>query len=121
MNVVIPRDSKQPDAALKFALYLTNDNNQLSFAKAANVLPSTVKSLSDTYFKDTPTNASTLDKARVISAQELQQGEVLTPRLKDIKLLQKAIYENLQAAMLDEKTVDKAVEDAANEWNSRVR
>jgi putative chitobiose transport system substrate-binding protein len=118
MNVVIPRDSKQPDAALKFALFVTNDQNQLTFAKAANVLPSTVKSLTDSYFKDAPANASTLDKARVISAQELQQAEVLTPRLKDIKLLQKAIYENIQAAMLDEKTVDKAVEDAANEWNS---
>ncbi|WP_017315583.1 ABC transporter substrate-binding protein [Mastigocladopsis repens] len=118
MNVVIPRDSKQPDAALKFALFLTNDENQLSFAKAANVLPSTVKSLTDSYFKDAPANASTLDKARVISAQELQQAEVLTPRLKDIKRLQKAIYENIQAAMLGEKTVDKAVEDAAQEWNS---
>ncbi|GAA6615684.1 ABC transporter substrate-binding protein [Scytonema sp. NUACC26] len=119
MNVVIPRDSKQPDAALKFALYLTNDNNQLTFAKAAGVLPSTVKSLSDSYFKDVPTNASTLDKARVISAQELQQADVLTPRLKDIKRLQKTIYENLQAAMLGEKTVDKAVEDAASEWNNQ--
>jgi putative chitobiose transport system substrate-binding protein len=117
MNVVIPRDSKQPDAALKFALYLTNDNNQLTFAKAAGVLPSTVKSLSDSYFKDVPTNASTIDKARAISAQELKQAEVLTPRLKDIKRLQKVIYENLQAAMLGEKTADKAVEDAASEWN----
>jgi putative chitobiose transport system substrate-binding protein len=118
MNVVIPRDSKQPDAALKFALFLTNDENQLTFAKAANVLPSTVKSLTDSYFKDAPANASALDKARVISAEELRQAEILTPRLKDIKRLQKAIYENLQAAMLDEKTVDKAVEDAAQEWNS---
>ncbi|MBW4627765.1 MAG: extracellular solute-binding protein [Brasilonema octagenarum HA4186-MV1] len=118
MNVVIPRDSKQPDAALKFALFLTNDENQLSFAKAANVLPSTTKSLADSYFKDAPANASTLDKARVMSAQELQKAEILTPVLKDIKLLQKAIYENLQAAMLGEKTVDKAVEDAAQEWNS---
>ncbi|MEC4819815.1 MAG: sugar ABC transporter substrate-binding protein [Scytonema sp. PMC 1069.18] len=118
MNVVIPRDSKQPDTALKFALYLTNAQNQLTFAKAANVLPSTVKSLSDSYFSDTPPNASPLDTARIISANELKQAEVLTPRLKDIKRLQKAIYENLQAAMLDEKTVDKAVEDAANEWNS---
>ena len=40
MNVVIPRSSKNPDAALKFALFVTNDDNQLGFAKAANVLPS---------------------------------------------------------------------------------
>jgi putative chitobiose transport system substrate-binding protein len=118
MNVVIPRDAKQPDAALKFALFVTNDENQLAFAKAANVLPSTVKALSDSYFKDVPTSGTTVEKARVISATQLQQAEVLTPRLKNIKVLQKAIYENLQAAMLDEKTVDKAVEDAAQEWNS---
>jgi putative chitobiose transport system substrate-binding protein len=118
MNVVIPRDAKQPDAALKFALFVTNDENQLAFAKAANVLPSTVKALSDSYFKDVPASATTVEKARVISATQLQQAEVLTPRLKNIKVLQKAIYENLQAAMLDEKTVDKAIEDAAQEWNS---
>ncbi|MEA5602629.1 sugar ABC transporter substrate-binding protein [Nostoc sp. UHCC 0252] len=119
MNIVIPRDSKQPDNAVKFALFVTNDENQLAFAKAANVLPSTVKALSDTYFKDVPANASTVEKARVITAKQLQQAEILTPTLKDFNKLQKAVYENLQAAMLDQKTVDKAVEDAAQEWNNR--
>jgi putative chitobiose transport system substrate-binding protein len=38
--------------------------------------------------------------------------------MKDLNKLQKAIYENLQAAMLDEKTVEQAVSDAAEEWNS---
>lgn len=119
MNIVIPRDTKQPDAALKFALFVTNDENQLAFAKAANVLPSTIKALDDSYFKDVPATASTIDKARIISAKQLQQAEILTPTLKDFNKLQKAIYENLQAAMLGEKTVDKAVEDAAQEWNNR--
>ncbi len=119
MNIVIPRDTKQPDSAVKFALFLTNDENQLSFAKVADVLPSTVKALSNSYFKDVPANASTLEKARVITAKELQQAEILTPTLKDFNKLQKAVYENLQAAMLDQKTVDKAVEDAAQEWDNR--
>ncbi|MDZ7961321.1 MAG: sugar ABC transporter substrate-binding protein [Aulosira sp. DedQUE10] len=120
MNLVIPKDSKHPDAAVKFALFVTNDQNQLVFAKAANVLPSTVKSLSDSYFKDVPATAATVDKARVISAKQLQQAEILTPTLKDFNKLQKAIYENLQAAMLGEKTVDKAVEDAEQQWNNRA-
>ncbi|NDJ24698.1 extracellular solute-binding protein [Nostoc sp. B(2019)] len=119
MNIVIPRETKNPDAAVKFALFVTNDENQLAFAKAANVLPSTVKALSDSYFKDVPATASTVEKARVITAQQLQQAEILTPTLKDFKKLQKAVYENLQAAMLDQKTVDKAVEDAAQQWNQR--
>ncbi|MBD2166380.1 sugar ABC transporter substrate-binding protein [Calothrix membranacea FACHB-236] len=120
MNLVIPKDSKYADGAVKFALFVTNDQNQLAFAKAANVLPSTVKSLSDSYFKDVPASATTVDKARVISAQQLQQAEILTPTMKDFNKLQKAIYENLQAAMLDQKTVDKAVEDAAQQWNNRT-
>lgn len=119
MNIVVPRETKQPDAAVKFALFVTNDENQLAFAKAANVLPSTTKALADSYFQDVPANASTVEKARIISAQQLKQAEILTPSLKDIKKLQKAIYENLQAAMLGDKTVDKAVEDAAQEWNNR--
>lgn len=119
MNVVIPRDSKQPDAALKFALFLTNDQNQLAFAKAANVLPSTVKALADSYFKDVPATATTYDKARTVSASQMQQAEVLTPTLKNFNVLQKSIYDNLQAAMLGEKNIDQAIGDAEKEWNSQ--
>ena len=119
MNVVIPRDTKQADAAVKFALFITNDQNQLEFAKAANVLPSTTKALADTYFKNVPADAPTYDKARTISASQLQQAEVLTPTLKNSNVLQKAIYDNLQAAMLNEKTIDQAIADAEKEWNNQ--
>ncbi|HEY9703807.1 MAG TPA: sugar ABC transporter substrate-binding protein, partial [Allocoleopsis sp.] len=39
MNLVINNDSKHPDSALKFALFVTNNQNQLVFAQKANVLP----------------------------------------------------------------------------------
>ena len=120
MNLVIPRDTEQPDNALKFALFVTNNQNQLSFAKAANVLPSTTAALSNSYFKTVAANGSALEKARVISAGELPNAEVLVPAMKNINVLQKAIYENLQAAMLGEKTVDQAVADAAQEWDNRA-
>jgi putative chitobiose transport system substrate-binding protein len=119
MNLVIPRNSDQPDAALKFALFVTNNNNQLAFAKAANVLPSTVAALKDSYFTALPTNAPPADQARVISAKQMQDAEVLIPTIKDIKALQKVVYDNLQAAMLGEKTVDQAAADAAAEWDGR--
>jgi putative chitobiose transport system substrate-binding protein len=59
-----------------------------------------------------------VEQARNISATQLQDAEVLVPAMKDLKKLQKAIYENLQAAMLGEKPVEQAVADAAEEWNS---
>jgi len=119
MNLVIPRNTDAPDAAVKFALFISNDENQLAFAKAANVLPSTTQALADPYFADVAESASTLDKARAVSARQMQDAEVLLPPNEDIKELQKIIYDNLQAAMLGDKTVDQAVTDAATEWNER--
>lgn len=117
MDLVIPRATDQPQAALKFAQFVTNNENQLSFAKAADVLPSTSKALEDNYFKTVGNQASAVDKARVISASQMKNAEVLVPAMKNVKDLQKAIYDNLQAAMLGEKPVDRAIADAAQTWN----
>ncbi|XZN89149.1 MAG: ABC transporter substrate-binding protein [Microcoleus sp.] len=119
MNLVVPRDSKRPDDAVKFALFVTNSQNQLAFAKAANVLPSNVDALKDSYFKSLPPDAPTADRARIVSASGLEKAELLIPPLKDVKKLQKAIYDNLQAAMLAEKSVEQAVADAATAWDQR--
>lgn len=119
MNLVIPRNTDQPDAALKFALFVTNNENQLAFAKAANVLPSTVTALQDRYFTQISPDAATIDQARAVSAQQMQSAEVLLPAIKDVKELQKIVYDNLQAAMLEEKSVEQALADAAAEWDER--
>lgn len=119
MNLVVPRTTDQPDAAVKFALFVTNSANQLGFAKAANVLPSTVDALNDPYFTTVANDAPALDKARSISASQMESAEVLLPAIAEVKELQKIIYDNLQAAMLDEKTVDQAIADAATEWDQR--
>ncbi|MBW4521583.1 MAG: sugar ABC transporter substrate-binding protein [Scytolyngbya sp. HA4215-MV1] len=120
MNLVIPKDTDQPEMALKFALFVTNNENQLTFAKAANVLPSTTKALEDGYFKTVPANATPVDQARIVSAHQLKQAEVLIPASKGIKQLQKIVYDNLQAAMLGQKTVDQAIQDAAQAWDSQA-
>jgi len=118
MNLVIPQAAKNPDLALKFALYVTNTENQLTFAEAANVLPSTVDAVQQ-YQKSlaTKSGGDAIAQAKSVSAAQLADAEVLVPAMKDIKKLQQAIYENLQAAMLGEKTVDQAIADAANQWN----
>jgi putative chitobiose transport system substrate-binding protein len=120
MNLIVPRDTDKPQEALKFALFVTNTENQLAFAKAANVLPSTVKSVEE-YKRQSAADSkgSLATKGLNISATQLPQAEVLIPAMKDINALQKAIYGNIQAAMLKEKTVDQAVADAAQEWNEQ--
>jgi putative chitobiose transport system substrate-binding protein len=117
MNLVVPRDSDQPDAAVKFALFVSNPDNQLSFAKAANVLPSIQAALADPYFQQLPANPTVLDRARIISARQLPDSEILIPVMKNLKPLQTLIYENLQAAVVQNKTVPQALGDAADRWN----
>ncbi|MEL7224752.1 MAG: sugar ABC transporter substrate-binding protein [Cyanobacteria bacterium P01_D01_bin.36] len=119
MDLVIPKSTDAEEAALKFATFVTNDANQLEFAKAANVLPSTVEAMSDSYFTDLPENASPVEVARSVSAGQLDDAAVLIPAMEDVKVLQKVIYDNLQAAMLGDKSVDDAIADAEAEWNER--
>ncbi|MDB9313266.1 sugar ABC transporter substrate-binding protein [Spirulina sp. CS-785/01] len=121
MNLVIPRDTPTPEKAVNFALFVTNSENQLAFAKAANVLPSTEEAV-EAYIQEieAKTDASALEEAIQIGARQLGDAEVLIPAMDNLNVLQKVIYENLQAAMLGEKTVEEAVADAASEWDQAV-
>ncbi|AFY81936.1 ABC transporter substrate-binding protein [Oscillatoria acuminata] len=119
MNLVVPRDTDVPEAAVKFALFVTNDQNQLTFAKDANVLPSTLQALQDSHFQALPADASQIDRARIISAEDLKSAEALIPAMEDIQQLQRIIYDNLQGAMLGQQSVDQAVTNAAQQWEAR--
>ena len=121
MNLVIPRDTDKSEQALDYALYVTNTKNQLAFAKASSVLPSTVDAV-EQYIKaiEQQEQTSLKQQAQKVSAAQLKDALVLIPVRQDLPILQKAIYENLQAAMLKEKTVEQAVKDAAELWNNRT-
>lgn len=117
MNLVVPRDTDKPEAAVAWALYITNPANQLAFAKLTNTLPSTRESLDDPYFQTLAPDASAVDVARLVSASQLPDAQVLVPPMKDVDRLQQMLYDNLQAAMLNQKSVEAALSDAEEAWN----
>ena len=119
MNLVIPRTTNKPDAAVKFALFITNATNQLAFAQASDTLPSNDRAVTEYKTKLTSSaDKSVLAKGKLISAEQLSQSDVLIPPLKNLSVLKKAIYDNLQTAMLGEKTVEQAVTTAAGTWDA---
>ncbi len=119
MNLVIPRSTKMSEAAVKFALFVTNADNQVAFAQASDTLPSNIKAVADYKTKLASSNdKSALAQGKSIGAEQLSQSEILIPPLKNLNVLKKAIYENLQAAMLGEKTVEQAVTTAAADWDA---
>lgn len=119
MNLVIPKDSEQSEEALKYALFVTNGENQLKFTQQANVLPSHRDAIA-AYISnlEKEDGKDILIQARKISAQQLETAEVLIPPVKNIAQLKKIIYENIQKAMLKEKTPEEAIRDAANQWDA---
>jgi len=120
MNLAIPKDTDQPEKAVDYALFVTNTANQLAFAKEANVLPSTTDAVNQ-YIEELKqqTTITPVEQARKVSALQLKDAEVLIPAMDNLQVLQKVIYENLQAAMLGEKTVEQAIQDAATEWDNQ--
>ncbi len=121
MNLVVPRSSKNPDGAVKFAQFVTNATNQLAFANASDALPSQVKAIADYKAGLEKVAKTPLAQGKIISASQLDRAEVLVPPMKDLNILKKALYENLQAAMAGEKTVDAALQQAATTWDSRSK
>jgi putative chitobiose transport system substrate-binding protein len=119
MNLVIPKSTKMPDLAVKFALFITNATNQVAFAQASDTLPSQTQAVAEYKSKLASSgDKSALAQGKIISVEQLAQADVLVAPLKNLNVLKKAIYDNLQSAMLGEKTVEQAVAAAAASWDS---
>lgn len=115
MNLIIPSKAKNKDMALKFALFLTNKQNQLEFAKLTSVLPVNKEALSDEYFKKSSTKE---ELARKISAEQIQNiGEGLknTRNKKNIILLTNTALAEIMSGKADVdfalKEFDKKIND----------
>jgi putative chitobiose transport system substrate-binding protein len=122
MNLVVPRRSAVPAEAADLALFLTNAPNQLRFAEAARVLPSSRAALEELERRlraqapREPRERLVLE-ARLLALRSLETARVLVPPTPGLKRLQAILYTQLQRAMLDEISSDLALEEAARQWN----
>ncbi|UXH43218.1 sugar ABC transporter substrate-binding protein [Rossellomorea vietnamensis] len=120
MNVVVPKQSEHQKAAVDFSIFLTNAENQVEFDKQTAILPSIETALDDPYFSEEPADATPIDKARIVSAGQLKDSEVLIPPMKNFEELRTAMNEALHAAMLGDMTVDEALDQAEMKWNETL-
>ena len=122
MNLVVPRRSLLPEAAVDLALFLTNGANQLRFAEAARVLPSSRGALEELERRlraETPADPGErlVREARLLAVRSLETARVLVPPTPGLKRLQTILYTQLQRAMLGQISSDQALDTAAREWN----
>lgn len=115
MNFVIPLRAKHKSEALKFALFLTNEKNQLELAKLTNVLAVNEKTLQDKFYTHYDEN-DLIAKARVISARQLKAIEPAYRTQKGQKDINNIINSAVQKILLDKDSTQNILDSAARDW-----
>ena len=113
MNFIIPLKSKHQTEALKFALFLTNEENQLELAKLTNVLATNEKALNNDFYKDK--NGDIFATARRLSAEQLKniQPQPFYPNRKEIITL---INNATQKILLKQDSVENVLNKLKSDW-----
>ena len=115
MNLIIPVRAKHKDGALRFALFLTNKQNQIELAKLTTILPVNNLALKDDYF-NSYTDGDVIAKARVLSAKQLgnlQKNIRFENNHKEILTL---LNTTVQQILLGNDDVKKILKSAAKDW-----
>ena len=115
MNFVIPIRAKHKEDAVKFALFLTNYENQLELAKLTNVLAVNQKTLNDDYYKKYD---DLMSKARVISAKQLNKIEPALYTSRNQKEINTIINTAVQQILLNKNTTKNILDDVLKKLNS---
>lgn len=116
MNLVVPEASKNHEAAIAFANYVTNDENQLSFCKQVSIFPSTVVASQDEYF--TSDTESLEGQASAMSAKASQTSQDFSLGVGNQSNIQNAINKAYEAVIINGDDVQAALDQAEKDVNA---
>jgi putative chitobiose transport system substrate-binding protein len=117
MNVAVLESSRAKASAFRFAVFVTNAENQLALARRVPVLPSTSASYEDKFFREASGDAR-FDRARALSVAQVKQGAVLVPPMLHYNKFRVNYARNLQAVMLGQRSIDEALADINTTWRA---
>ena len=115
MNFIIPKRAKYKDEALQFALFLTNEENQLQLAKLTNVIATNRRALQDDFYTKYE-QGDLMSKARVISARQLNKINPVFIPSRNQKEINTIINSATQEILLDKMQTQKILDNLAREW-----
>lgn len=110
MGVMVNAQTKRTPAAVAFAHFVTDAQNQMSFAKKVAIFPSTAGSLDDPYF--TKEDGTDETRVRIAAAKSLKNAVNYTPVLFSEQMkteLRNSVAKALQGKVSPEEALDNAV------------
>lgn len=117
MNFVIPLKAKHKQEALDFALFLTNEKNQLELAKLTGILTVNKESLKNEFYTKYDRN-DIMAKARVISAAQLNKIQPVYKTRKGQKDINNIVNLAVQQILTGDTDIQKILDKAAKDWKS---
>lgn len=117
MNFVIPTRANHKEEALKFALFLTNEQNQLELAKLTNILAVNKNTLKDDFYTKYDEN-DLMAKARVISAKQLNKIQPVLRPARNQKEINTLINSAIQEILLDKQNTKIILDRVSKNWKS---
>ncbi len=116
MNLVVPEASKNHEAAIAFANYVTNDANQLAFCKTVSIFPSTTAASEDEFF--TSDTESLEGQASAMSAKASLTSKDFSLGVADQNNIQTAVDKAYEAAITNGDEVQAALDQAEADVNA---
>lgn len=115
MNFVIPLRAKNKEEALKFAVFLTNEKNQLELAKLTNVIATNQKALQDDFYTKYD-EKDLMAKARVISAKQLNKIHPALKSERNQKDINNLINSAVQEILLNKASTKEVLDKVSKDW-----
>lgn len=112
MNIAVAESSKNKDAAVEFAKFVTNAENQLEFGKLASVLPPVIEAANDEFFSQGEDSDDPTERATYFAAQALADAINFTPPAENISEIQEAIQEAFEKVLLEDMDPAEALNEA---------
>lgn len=119
MNLVVPSKSENQKEAIKFANYITNDENQLAFCKKVSIFPSTTKASQDSYFTS---DTETLEgQASAMSAEASQTSKDFSLGVANQSNIQDAVNKVYQACIVNGDDIQKSLDQGEADVNKLLK
>jgi len=115
MNFVIPLRAKHKEDALKFALFLTNEENQHELAKLTNILAVNQKTLKNEFYTKYDSK-DLMSKARVISAKQLNKIQPVLKSERNQKEINTLINSAVQEILLNKAETQSILDRVSKNW-----
>ncbi|MEI8128312.1 MAG: sugar ABC transporter substrate-binding protein [bacterium] len=115
MNLVIPLKASKKQDALKFALFLTNEENQLKLARLTNIIATNKHALKNDFYTQYD-SSDLMAKARVISAKQLNKIQPALRQNKGQKEINLLINTAVQEILLNDSNTQQVLDEVAKKW-----